>query len=118
MREKKKQEKRERKAKKLALQKMEEEKVVTKRAPGKSRDPAKDGPARPAKPVVTQEVLKLLEIAREGKNNIHYYDRTMMNWAHARVDIERAERQMKAQAKGNERSVDGDDDADGSEEGD
>lgn len=99
IREKKRKEKQARKEKKEALQKMEEEKVPVKRTPGKPRDPTKDGPARPAKPMITQETIRLLEIAREGKNNIHYYDRLMMNWAHARVDIERAERQMKAQAK-------------------
>ena len=102
-REKKRKEKQARKEKKLAMQKMEEDKVQVKRTPGKPRDPTKDGPARPLKPVITQETLRLLEIAREGKNNIHYYDRTMMNWAHARVDIERGERQMKAQAKSGDR---------------
>ncbi len=95
--EKKRKEKHARKEKKAALQKLEEEKVVVKkRTPGKPRDPSVDGPARPEKPQITQETLRLLEIAREGKNNIHYYDRVMMTWAHARVDIERGERQLVA----------------------
>ena len=99
-REKRKKEKASRKERKMALQKMAEEKTeVKKRVPGKPRDPKVDGPARPEKPNITQETLRLLEIAREGKNNIHYYDRTMMTWAHARVDIERAERQLIASMK-------------------
>jgi hypothetical protein len=96
---KKKEEKAARKEKKLAIQKMEETSVEVKRVPGKKRDPAVDGPARPPKPVITQETLRLLEIAREGKNNIHYYDRTMMAWAHARVDIEREDRQWRARIR-------------------
>lgn len=106
-REKRRKEKHARREKKAALQKMEEEKVVVKkRTPGKPRDPSVDGPARPEKPQITQETLRLLEIAREGKNNIHYYDRTMMTWAHARVDIERGERQLVASMRNGGKAFD------------
>lgn len=67
--------------------------------PRKKRDPLVDGPARPEKPLVTMETKRLLEIAREGKGNIHWYDMTLRKYSEARVLIDRAERQWLSQQK-------------------
>ena len=67
--------------------------------PRKKRDVMVDGPARPEKPVVTIETKRLLEIAREGKGNLHWYDMTLRKYSEARVLIDRAERQWLSQQK-------------------
>ncbi len=67
--------------------------------PRKKRDPMVDGPARPEKPLVTIETKRLLDIAREGKGLVHFYDNTLRKYSEARHTIDRAERQWKAQQK-------------------
>jgi len=67
--------------------------------PRKKRDPLIDGPARPEKPLITMETKRLIEIAREGKGNIHFYDGVLRKWSEARHPIDRAERQWLSQQK-------------------
>ena len=101
--EKRKAEKQKRKAKKDADRAEEEAKEAANGAkpgqPRKKRDAMVDGPARPEKPVVTIDTKRLLEIAREGGGNVHWYDMTLRKYSEARVQIDRAERQWLSQQK-------------------
>ena len=89
-----------RKNKKDAAKAAEEEKNAKKAKSGRTkRDPMVDGPARPEKPLVTIETKRLIDIAREGKGNIHFYDGVLRKYSESRVPIERAERQWFAQQR-------------------
>jgi tetratricopeptide (TPR) repeat protein len=98
-----------RKEKKDATKAAEEERNAKKK--GKSgaakRDPMVDGPARPEKPLVTPETKRFIEIAREGKGLIHFYDPVLRKFSEARGPIERGERQwlsqQRAQKEANEK---------------
>jgi hypothetical protein len=90
--EKKRKEKHERKMKKEEALKIELERTERKkRTPGKPRDISVDGPARPLKPMITTETLRILEIAREGKGTFHFHDPVVKRWHDSRVAIDRAE---------------------------
>jgi len=92
-----------RKEKKDALLAAEEAKNATRAkrgsSPRKKRDPVVDGPARPEKPFITGETRRLIEIAREGKGYIHFYDGVLRKYSEARHPIDRAERQWLSQQK-------------------
>jgi len=101
-----------RKEKKEALVAAEEAKNTkrTKSAggPRKKRDPMVDGPARPEKPLITIETKRLIDIAREGKGNIHFYDAVLRKYSESRHVINRAERQWLSQQKAGKDKEEGD----------
>lgn len=44
------------------------------RVPGKKRDIEIDGPAKPVKPFITRETMRIFNLVRDGNKNIHIYD--------------------------------------------
>ena len=57
----------------------------------RKRDPEIDGPAKPPKPLPTNEATRIINLARSGNKNIHFYDPTLQILAAIREKIVRDE---------------------------
>lgn len=80
----------ERKAQKDKTQAAIAAKAPKQREPGKKRDPVVDGPAKPPKPFVSRETMRIFNLVRDGNKNIHIYDPVLAKFGqlHERIRLE------------------------------
>jgi len=58
------------------------------RVVGAKRNPEVDGPAKPPKPFVSRETIRIFNLVRDGNENIHIYDPVLAKYKQIREKVE------------------------------